>query len=64
MTTQPASHTAPELFQQAFRRQAEVWGELVLALRSEWERAGSNRWAVEPEISEEEVLEDLMYGRD
>ena len=46
------------------RKQAELWTALFDALTEGWTRSLHRGWRVEPEISFEEVMQDLSYGRD
>ena len=54
----------PNLYLEVLRRQAQVWSDLRTALEETWNRSFSLRWTVKTSISSEEVLADLVHGRD
>jgi hypothetical protein len=54
----------PELFTRAVRKQAELYHRIINVIGGQRERGWSRRWAVNPRIALEEVMEDLEYGRD
>jgi hypothetical protein len=41
-----------------------LWDHIVAALGGEWERGWSLRWTADPQITVEELAEELAYGRD
>jgi len=47
-----------------FKKQKEVWSDLITAFELGWKRSLSSDWRIDPLISSEEVLADLTYGRD
>lgn len=53
-----------ELYSNVLRKQSEVWTDLATALGRTWRRALSPAWTVEVEISMDEILADLSYGRE
>ena len=53
----------PSLHARAVAAQAHLWDRIFAALSGEWERGWSPAWHAEPEISLEEVMGDLHYGR-
>lgn len=53
-----------ELYSNVLRKQSEVWTDLATALGDTWRRALSPAWTVEVEISMDEILADLSYGRE
>lgn len=46
------------------RKQAQLWAALFDALTEGWRGSRRRGWRVEPDISFEEVMQDLSYGRD
>ena len=58
------SHTNPRIHAAAQRKQMELWERVIERVAQVWERAWSQRWRAEVELSHIEVLDDLSYGRD
>jgi hypothetical protein len=54
----------PKLYLNVLRKQSEVWADLAAALGDTWRRAVSPAWAVEVEISIDEILAELSYGQE
>jgi hypothetical protein len=44
--------------------QTRVWSDVVRAVEKAWKSSARIDWSVETEISIEELLADLAYGRD
>jgi len=56
-------HMDPDLHAEVLRRRAQVWTDLLDALENAWKRAFTGGWSIAPEISTEEILSELAYGR-
>ena len=54
----------PSLYAKAVQKQNELWDRIIDVLSGEWERGFSRTWSASPDISLEEVMGDLKYGRD
>ena len=54
----------PNLRGEAVPKQAQVWGDVIHAVRRSWIRSFSPQWDVQVRVSAEEVLADLTHGRD
>ena len=51
------------IYIRARQKQAELVDRIIGVLTGEWERGWSRHWRLEPDISPEEVMEDLQFGR-
>ena len=54
----------PRLASQVLRRQAEVWDILISAFTDTWDRMFQPLWTADNQVSTDDVLADLAYGRD
>ena len=53
----------PDLHREVLRRRAQLWTDLLDMLENAWERAFTGGWSIAPEISAQEILSELAYGR-
>ena len=58
------SQMDPNLYARALKKQAELVDRIVDVLSGEWERGWSRGWSVDPQVSLDEVMDDLEFGRD
>lgn len=54
----------PKLYREVLRRKAQMWDDLIGMLMAPWDRLFRPRWTSENAISAEDILFDLVYGRD
>ena len=55
--------TNPTIDSDTLRKQSAVWEELTEVLGTPRTRAFARSWSIQVDISLDEVLEDLNYGR-
>jgi hypothetical protein len=57
-------HVDRDIHDHVLRMQPRVWSDLARAIEDAWKFSAGMDWSVKTEISTEEVLADLAYGRD
>jgi hypothetical protein len=57
-------HVDRDIHDRVLRMQTRAWSDVVRALKEAWKSSARIDWSVETEISIDELLADLAYGRD
>lgn len=57
-------HVDRDIHNHVLRMQTRVWSDVVRALEEAWKSSARIDWSVETEISIDELLADLAYGRE
>jgi hypothetical protein len=57
-------HVDRNLDNPVLRMRSRAWSEMARAIEEAWKSSAAMDWSVKTEISIEEILADLAYGRD